>query len=149
MKFSHKAAVSILAVAAVMSVGSIGLVAVQFGAPSSAAQVVINTAVTSELNGVVDAVSDLPDDMRQGVITRHGAESMDALTRTLNEQRSRLSIAEQDRSAFLARNEKRLSLLLALTLFNGFALAMGAVSLFDAYRRHPADTLRPPQALKA
>ena len=63
MKLSHRAAVSILTLAAVTSVGSIGLATAQFSAPSNAAQVVIN-AVTSKLNGVVDAVSDLPDDRR-------------------------------------------------------------------------------------
>jgi hypothetical protein len=76
---------------------------------------------------------------------------MDALKKSLNEQGVQLSIAELERSAFLARNEKRLSVLLVLTLFNAFALATGAISLFDAYcgkARHRANALNSPGALK-
>lgn len=137
MKLNHRATVFILALAVVASVGSIGLAGLQLSPQCGAVDVVISTAIVGELNGVSDAVKDMPASMSRGVLFRHGVSSEQALADSLNAQRVHLAQADQERAVELARSDKRSALLLVLAIFNAFAAALGAISLYEAYRAKP------------
>jgi hypothetical protein len=134
MKISQRATLSILALAVISSVGSIGLTALQFEPQRAAAGVVIDTAVVAELNGVSDALKDMPFAMRSRVLARHGVTSEQALNESLESQRAHLAQTERLRVDELSRSDKRTTLLLMLGLFNACAASLSAISLFDAYR---------------
>ncbi|MEM5372924.1 hypothetical protein V4C53_43980 [Paraburkholderia azotifigens] len=134
MKLSHRATLSILALAVASSVGSIGLAGLQLKPRSAAADVITNTAIVAELNGVHDALKDIPDTVRNGVLARHGVSSEQALADSLEAQRTHLAQAEQARALELRTNDRRSAILLVLTLFNAFAAALAGISLYEAYR---------------
>jgi hypothetical protein len=150
MKLNHRATLSILALAVVSSVCSIGLAGLQLKPQRAAADVVVNTAIVAELNGVHDSLKDIPPSMRNGVLARHGVSSEQALDDSLEAQRSHLAPAEQARAQELQGSDKRSTLLLVLSLFNACATVLSAISLYEAYRailgRAPllADTQRQP-----
>ncbi|EIM98399.1 hypothetical protein WQE_24262 [Paraburkholderia hospita] len=134
MKLKHRATLSILALAVVSSVGSIGLACLQLKPQRAAVDVVINTGIVAELNGVHDALKDIPPSMRNGVLARHGVGSGQALDDSLEAQRSHLAQAEQARAQELQSAGKRSALLLVLTLFNACASALAAIWLYESYR---------------
>jgi hypothetical protein len=134
MKLNHRATLSIRALAVATSAYSIGLAGMQLKPQPAATDVVINTAIVAELNGVHDSLKDIPPSMRNGVLARHGVSSEQALDDSLEAQRSRLAQAEQARAQELHGSDKRSALLLVLTLFNACATALGAISLYEAYR---------------
>jgi hypothetical protein len=134
MKLTHRATVSILALAVVASASSIGLTAQQLRPQRGLVDVLINTAIVSELNGVSDAVNDIPLSARRGVLARHGVVSEEALAASLSAQRAHLAQAERERSDELARSDRRFTLLLVLSVFNVAAAALGTISLYEAYR---------------
>ncbi len=134
MKLTHRATVSILALAVVSSVSSIGLTVQQLRPQRGLVDVLISTAIVSELNGVSDAVNDIPASARPGVLARHGVMSEEALAASLTAQRERLALAERARSDELARSDRRFTMLLVLSIFNVAAGALGTISLYEAYR---------------
>ncbi|MFL9911979.1 hypothetical protein [Paraburkholderia sp. RL17-337-BIB-A] len=125
---------SILALAVVASVGSIGLTSLQLRPQRGAVDVLISTAIVGELNGVSDAVKDMPMAARSGVFARHGVTSEQALADSLEAQRANLAHAERERADELARSDRRFTLLLVLALFNVSAATLGTISLYEAYR---------------
>ncbi|WP_165190381.1 hypothetical protein [Paraburkholderia dioscoreae] len=134
MKLSQRATLSILAIAVLTSVATIGVAGLQLRPQRAAADVVIDTAIVSELTGVSDAIRDMPVALRTGVLARHEVQSEQALNESLNAQRANLATAERQRANELASSDRRSASLIALALFNAFATALGAISLFDAYR---------------
>ncbi|WP_248558148.1 hypothetical protein [Paraburkholderia terrae] len=134
MKLNHRATLSILALAVVSSVGTIGLAGLQLKPQSAAADVITNTAIVAELNGVHDALKEIPGPVRNGVLARHGVSSEQALDDSLEAQRSHLAQAEQVRAQELQGSDKRSALLLVLSLFNACATVLSAISLYEAYR---------------
>jgi hypothetical protein len=134
MNLTQRATVSILALAVATSVGSIGLTALQLRPQSGVAAVVISSSIVGELNGVTDAVTDMPPATRMGVLNRHGVASPQALSDALAAQRAYLAQAEKQRSDELALSDRRYTLLLALSVFNVAAAALGAIALYEAYR---------------
>ena len=134
MKLTHRATVSILALAVVASMGSIGLTALQLRPQRGVVDVVTSTAIVGELNGVSDAVKDMPMAARSDVLARHGVSSEQALADSLDAQRAHLAQAERERANELARSDKRFTLLLVLAIFNVSAAALGTISLYEAYR---------------
>jgi hypothetical protein len=127
MKLTHRATVSILALAVVASVSSIALTGLQLRPQRGVADVVIRTAIVGELTGVTDAVREMPIAARTGVLARHGVSSEQALADSLEAQRVQ-------RADDLARSDKRFTLLLVLAIFNVAAAALGTISLYEAYR---------------
>lgn len=125
---------SILALAVVASVSSIGLTAQQLRPQRGVVDVLISTAIVSALNGVSDAVKDIPMPARRGVLARHGVTSEDALADSIDAQRAHLAQTERERSDELARSDMRFTLLLVLSVFNFAAAALGSISLYEAYR---------------
>jgi hypothetical protein len=134
MKLNHRATLSILALAVVSSVCSIGLAGMQLKPQRAAVDVVINTGIVAELNGVHDALKDIPPSMQSGVLARHGVGSEQALADSLSTQRSNLVHAEQARAQEIHDSGTRSAFLLVLTLFNTCVGALGLVSLYEAYR---------------
>jgi len=72
--------------------------------------------------------------VHNGVLARHGVNSEQALEDSLEAQRAHLAQATQERVQELHRSDRRASVLVVLALFNAFSAALGAISLFDAYR---------------
>jgi hypothetical protein len=134
MKLNHRTTLSILALAVISSVGSIGLAGLQLMPQSAAADVITNTAIVAELNGVDDALKDIPTSVRDAVLARHGVSSEQALDDSLEAQRAHLAQAEQARAQELHGSDRRSAVLLVLALFNAFAAALGGISLYEAYR---------------
>lgn len=54
----------------------------------AAVGVVIDTAIVSELTGVLDAIKDMPAALRSGVLARHDVRSAQALNESLAAQRA-------------------------------------------------------------
>lgn len=125
---------AILSLAVVASVSSIVLTAQQLRPQRGVVDVLISTAVVGELNGVSDAVKDIPMPARRSVLARHGVTSEEALADSLIAQRARLEQAERERSDELARSDRRFTLLLVTGIFNIAAAALGTISLYEAYR---------------
>jgi hypothetical protein len=134
MKISQRATLSILAIAVLTSTATIGLAGIQLQPQRAAVGVVIDTAIVSELTGVSDAIWEMPPALRSGVLARHEVRSEQALNESLAAQRANLAAAEQQRAHEIATHDRRVAWLIALALFNTFATAVGAISLFDAYR---------------
>ncbi len=134
MKLTHQATVSILALSVVASVSSIGLTAQQLKPQQGVVDVLISTAIVSELNGISDAVNDIPLSARRGVLARHGVTSEEALAVSVDAQRAHVAEAERERSDELTRSDRRFTLLLVLSVFNVAATALGTISLYEAYR---------------
>lgn len=125
---------SILVLSVAASVGSIGLAGLQLRPQQGAADVVTNTAIVSELNGVSDAIRDMPTAAQSGVLERHGVRSETALADSLNLRRAQLERADQARRDELVHSDRLSALQLVLALFNAFAASLGAISLSEAYR---------------
>lgn len=139
MKFSQRATLSILTIAVLTSTATIGLAGLQLQPQRAAVGVVIDTAIVSELTGVSDAIRDMPPALRSGVLARHDVGSEQALAQSLAAQRANLAVAERERVEEIAVRDKRAIWLIGLAVFNTFVIAVGAISLFDAYgtkRRH-------------
>lgn len=134
MKLNHRATLSILALAVVSSVCSIGLAGMQLTPQRAAVDVVINTGIVAELNGVHDALKDVPPSMQTGALARHGVASEKDLDDSLKAQRSNLARAEEVRARELHDSGTRSAFLLVLSLFNACVSAVGVVSLYEAYR---------------
>lgn len=142
MKLTQRATVSILALAIVASVSSIGVTGLQLKPQRGASDVMISAAIVGELNGVSDAVKDMPMSTRSGVLERHGVSSEQALSESLAAQRAHLAQAERVRADELARSDKRFTLLLVLAIFNVSAATLGTISLYEAYRTKRSNSAR-------
>jgi hypothetical protein len=131
MKISHLAAVILLSLSAIGSIGSIGLVARQFTIQRSAVQVLANTVTVERMQGMSDALVHIPEGHRHAAAMEYGFSGDKDIEVALTAMRGDLEASQKARAEELATNDKRLAVLLVAGGFNAIITIMSALALYE------------------
>jgi hypothetical protein len=131
MNARNAMSVAVLALGAISSVASFGLLAYQLRYERSAAAVLIDTASVAQLNGFRTAISDLPSATQMDVLHRNGFDTIVKLDRTITDQRSDLALAEKARHDDIVQREHVLGMLLLSAAFTCAATLLGSALVFE------------------
>jgi hypothetical protein len=135
MKISHLAAVVLLSVSAIGSIGSIGLVAQQFTIQRSAVQVLATTVTLERMQGMSDALAHIPEGQRHAAAMEYGVSGDKDIEVALTAMRGDLEASQKARAEELATNDKRLAVLLAACGFNAIVTIMSILALYELAAR--------------
>ena len=131
MNTRNTVAIAALALSAVASGVSFGVSAYQLRYERSAADLLIDTATVSQLNGFQTAISGLPSVTQLDVLRHSGFNSLDALNRTIAVERADLAFAEEARRDDIVRRQHAIAMLLLVAAFTCAATLLGTALLFD------------------